>query len=487
MAGSKVFFVGCWFGDQVYLAECERVEGDIPVRIIRSFFLPKDERWVARKLTPVFVALPDNDFFIKQVDFIVPPNTPLDLPANFEAEKTIPFDLSSVCWSYAVVQENDEEITVPAILLASKIEKISSFLNRMGTLSFGIKGIIPCVLAYYYLLLFLDKKYSLRDKEKIALFLCFSQRFTSVIIFGAEPKDDWIRTFSRTYGSESLIWDIRELLEAYFAAHSVVLGEYVLTKDIKQIYYLRLEEVEPDRDWEIEFTKEMGMDLAELPLDMIFDDMMERDEWGGYNALCLGVALAVTRFQMGMPAGFVAPVYHAPMRRTVPKWQIALQILFLFGLIGLLVREIFVRYLPLKEAKKQISNVISEYKQLEKSARKFEQERMAQMEKRDNLINILQAQLLWEKTIELLSQMVSKLDGVVISELTGNFVTGTKLGVTFVVRVYAASYEELNELLENLRRTNVFTKVYPITSKYDRDRGKVDMLLRMEKWYEEDS
>ncbi len=463
------------------ILEC-RLDNDGSLEVTKSFSLPLEDAYLWKPQYPVYVVLPSNMFFMKQVRLLCPEGVNCDFAVDFEYDKNIPFPKHSVYWSYDLLDTGtDGDVEREALIFAAREEVVDRWIAKMDGALSSPSGITPYSIAFYNLIRLLEFSTPIRQKEKVSIALLCTHGFTDLIIIGEDSSRDWIRTLPRGYGNVSLIWDIKELLESYFAKFSGRIGDVVLSQDIDAIYLFVNDDIKPEEEWDALFEKELGLRPTPFPVESILRQQSIETRSIEKFALAFGLAVMFSKDKFNTLNGII-PI-ESKIEYRIPIFYNVLQSILLFSLISgagyLSIKDI----IPVKNLIGYVNTQLTDYKNIKRKVIRLKK-------KRDELVNELS---LFNKTMSLqyfypefftiLSSCMESLDSVVVSSVSAKLLEDGQdkaEQLVFSLQIVSDNYDNLNDLLINLRKSGRFSKVSAVNSRYDSD-NKVTMLLVLEK------
>ncbi len=471
---ARRFFVGQVCCTEIHVLECDCETGDL--KVVRSFSLPLDEVYLWKPRHPLYLVAPSNLFFLKQVRLLCPSGVECDLAVRFEYDKNVPFPIHAVYWGYDLLDPFSEEIEKSALIVGCRADVMDKWLEKLGSPIANAVGLTPYVVPFYNLFRQLELTRSLREPGKVTIGLLCDTTSTDMVIIGESPQSDWLRSFARTYGNVSLIWDVKETLESYFARTGPVVGNVPLTKEISDVFMIRSGQLELEKEWENLFAEQVGVQIKEFPVGEVVSDYLPAEKAMRF-ILPFGLAMAL--------AGEKFPVVRAMCLRDVEvsykmsARELALQsvlILSLLGIGGFLGAK---SLLPLQLEYKRMEGLLEDYKKAKKVVARLEKKKERLKEEFDKAVDFVSVQYRWPGTMVALSRAIDDLDDVRIEALSGKFVQYPEIGLSFTLKVTGKNYSVLNEFLTNLRQER-FKKVSPVSSRYDQSKGQVEMILILE-------
>ena len=463
------------------ILEC-RLGRDGSLDIVKSFSLPIEDAYLWKPKYPVYAVLPSNMFFMKQVKVLCPENSTCGFAVEFEYDKNIPFPRPSVHWNYALLDPPAVEgIERDALIFSARVEVVDRWLSTMkGPLELP-SGITPYSMAFYNIVRLLNLSQPIRHKDKISIAILCTTAFTDIVIIGESESKDWIRTLPRGYGNVSLIWDIKEILEAYFSKFSGRIGDVALSQDIENIYLLVSQDVEREEKWEELFEKELGIGINSFPLDVVFSAQHFDSSKFSRFALAFGLAVMFSTDRFNSLNGIIPMDTAHKYNATVS--HIAIQVLLVSVLVfgmGYLVKNIV---LPEEILIKNIQKYFLGYKAIKPQVIKLRKEKEKMLSELSSLNNMLSLQYFYPEVFSVLSGCLESLDSVVVHSVSAKLeedIQDDKKHIIFSLHVVSDNYDNLNDLLISLRKSGRFLKVSAVNSRYDSD-NKVTMLLVLEK------
>ncbi len=482
MARGFRFFAGQVCCSDLSVLECVFDSRVRDLRILRSFSLPLDEIYLWNPRSPVFLSVPSNIFFLKQVHLLCPDDSICDLAARFEYDRNVPFPSHLVYWNYDFIASDPENIEKWAVILGSRMDVVERWLDKMGPPISNAVGITSNLVSFYNLLVYWDFSARIRKENKVIIGLLCDGTYTDMVILGSRSEQDWLRTFSRPYGNVSLIWDIKETLEAYFAQTSPVVGTVPLSKEIDSVYLLKSEDLPPEKEWEKIFSEQMGVEVKPMPCHEILGDQVPLEKSGKF-AVAFG--LAVSFLKDLVPVLDLKIEIRRRISNPVTKIHLLSQVGMILAVLGASGYGYFHFYLPLREKVKEHSRLLKEYQLLEKKVKRWSRQRDRQLERIGTVTGLVTLQYAWPEILQSLAKSALGIDGVRVDGISGKLVFDEKRFISFSVQVTAEDYDSLNDFLSSLRTGGRFDKVSPVTSQYDEETGKVKMLLVVEKWLKE--
>ncbi len=463
------------------ILEC-RLDRDGSLEITKSFSLPLEDAYLWKPQYPVYLALPSNMFFMKQLRLLCPQGVDCDFAVDFEYDKNIPFPKHSVYWSYDLLDGPAEaDIEREALIFAGRAEVIDRWLGKMNGALSSPSGITPYSIAFYNLLKLLEFSLSIRQREKVSIALLCSQGFTDVVIIGENPSRDWIRTLPRGYGNVSLIWDIKELLEAYFARFSKRIGEVVLSQEIDTIYLLVNDDIKREEEWEALFEKELGV----VPVPFPVNQALQQNSMEGKNiekfALAFGLAVMFSKNKFDVLNGII-PI-DVKLEYSIPGFYNILQLFLILSLISGVGYLTLKDLMPVKSLIGYVDSQIAGYRDIKNRVDKLKKKRDELVDKLALFNKAVSRQYFYPEFFSVLSSCMESLDSVVVSSISAKLIESSQNNteqLVFSLQIVSDNYDSLNDLLINLRKSGKFSKVSAVNSRYDSD-NKVTMLLVLER------
>ncbi len=468
---------------EVSVLECFQGSDPSDFRIIRSFSLPLDEVYLWKPKIPLYLSSPSNLFFLKQVDLLCPQGVDYDLAVRFEFDKNVPFPKHLVYWAYDLLSITTNEMEFPAIILGGRIDVVDKWLGRLPFPLSNAQGLSANILSFYALFRYWETIKEIREKDKVVLGILCDVNYTDVIILGEDPSKDWLRTFPRPYGNISLIWDIKETLEAYFAKMGPSIGTVPLTKEIASVYIVRLGDVEEEREWENVFTEQIGVGIEELPVHEILGDYLPVEKANKFS-LVFGLAMMLAKNKFMVP-GVVLELDVSRQISSVSFMHVLVQLGLLTALVGGGGFFYFRELNPLLYRKAELVKLAQEYEALSRKVKRWERRKELLLTKEKKLSSYVRLQYSWPEIITALANALGNSDGIRVNGLSGKVTQGKRDFISFSVQLSAKDYDSLNNFLSNIRSLGWFNRISPVSSNYDEKKDKVEMLLVVEKWLSE--
>ncbi len=479
--GSPFRFFACQVCcNEVSILECVYNFSSESFRILRVFSLPLDEIYLWKPRFPLYLTCPSNLFFLKQVDLLCPPEVECELAVRFEYDKSVPFPIHLVYWGYGLLEENVEDMEYPAVILGGRIDVIDKWLDKLGPPLADTRGFSANIVSFYSLFRYWESIKEIRQKNKVGLALLCGANYTDLIILGENPREDWLRTFSRPYGNISLIWDIKETLETYFAKTGPSVGTIPLTREVSFAYIMRTPEMEEEKEWEQAFEDQVGVSLRPLPIQEILAEYIP-EEKAHKCPLAFGLAMMLAKTKFMVPR-ILLEIEHTKDASSVSIVHVLMQLGLFVTIVGAGGYYYLAGVSPLLDRRNEIVNLKREYKRISPKIRRWEQKKGLLLLKEERLASTLKLQYSWPEIIIALAKSLGSSEKIRVDGVSGKIGHGKKDFISFSVQLSADDYDSLNEFLSNLRALGWFSRISPVSSDYDNKTGKVKMLLVVEKW-----
>ncbi len=483
MAKAFRFFTAQICCAEVGVLECLYEPNSSDFRVIRSFSLPLEEVYLWKPKIPLYITSPSNLFFLKHVELLCPPGVECDLAVKFEFDKNVPFPNHLVYWSYDLLETSVDGIEFPAVILGGRMDVIDKWLERLSPPLSNAQGISANIFSFYNLFRYWETMKEIREKDKVILGILCDVNYTDVVILGEDPSKDWLRTFPRPYGNISLIWDIKETLEAYFAKMCPAVGTVPLTKEISSVYMIKAKDLGEEKEWERVFGEQIGVDLQEFPVPDILADYLPTEKAYKF-LLAFGLAMMLAKDKFVVP-GIMLDVGRSKQMNTISLIHVLLQMGLLAGMVGWGGYFYFKGLTPLIQHRAELVRLSQEYNALSQKISRWKKQKETLLSKEKELSSSIKLQYSWPEIITALSKSLGTSDGIRVNGLSGSLSQGKKDFISFSVRLSADDYDSLNRFLSNIRALGWFNRISPVSSNYDEGKGKVEMLLVVEKWPEE--
>ncbi len=467
---------------EVFILECLSGKEFSDFKVVKKFNLPVEELYLWKPKYPVFVCLPSNMFFLKQVELICPSDVPCELAVAYEYDKNIPFPSHTVYWNWTPVDQG--YVFKPAIIFGIRTDVIDKWLCKVSSPLDKTVAVTPYIASCYNLIRYLDLEDNLREEDKISLLLYCDSHCTDLIIVGQNPSQDLLRTFTRVYGNVSLVWDIKETLEMYFARFSARVGDVPLSKEIKKIFLIRSGELQKENEWETVFAEQVGVQIEEFPFDRIISAFFHNDSLLSEKnkAFCLCLGLAMMSLPINSALEMLIPLEVERKSFSFSYVDIVLQTALLLGASALVGGMYLNVFLPIKQQKNEFTRILTSYKEIGLQKKRLQKKRDLLLAEIKSVNSRLSSQYSWESILEIISSSMQDIDTVKIDEFSGKIFSeeANKMRLTVSLKISARDYDVLNEFIRNLRQIGKLKRVSPVTSRFDEEKQNVEMLLVVE-------
>ncbi len=458
---------------EAFLLECVRPSAGA-VSVLSMKKVPTGSLKGIKFTLPVYLILPSYGVFTHIASLVAPDANIEALAARYEARQSIPMPEHLVSTAYAVLDEGGH-IIKPAVISAVKQDVIEKYVGFYLNQHNKIAGYTYGLIDFYNAVSFYAAVHRLRSGDNIILGVFAGENYVDAVILGGTRKEDVFKTIHRS-NYISAIFDIKEMLEVYFARHGGVAGAVALTKGINKCVFLGHSE-EARQEIRDLLAKEFSTAPVSLSLRDLDDNLAADSNDCGF-VMAFGQAITVSGSESHIGLVF------DPMDGGVEREMGVLEKLASAGAFGVVLAGIGIFAAgPFAQVSGEISRlegILSQQKALRRTIARYEKQRQSLLAKLSQRSSFVEKQGLFVKAI---ASMASCLPGNLRitnynSQITFNDKRQPLLNITLTG--VGRSYQDINAFVQSLRNSGVFKKVVPVASRLLDGNEKVEVLVSLE-------